>query len=148
MHGEEEAIVEGGCFGLVGWRREFLDGYRMDIKILLQVQDIFRSGIRHVDPRNLAKRNGFHEFLFENEASLLYHINHEETASLVDCGVSKNTFPRSRTRGESYSSSCLSVLYVVLGVRAAGYWSFRRLPRRIPCPPTFPAMPPLAPRRL
>lgn len=148
MYGKKKTIVEVDRFGLISGRRKLLDGYRVYIEIFLQVENVFRPRVRHVNPRYGAERNGFHGCLFENEVSLLYHIEYEETASLVDYSVSKNAFPRPWTRGENRADSFLSVLSVVLRICSAGSRALRRLPWRIPCFPPSPAMPPLAPGRV
>lgn len=147
MYRKKKTIVEVDRFGLIGGRRKLFDGYRVYIEIFLQVENVFRPRVRHVNPRYGAERNGFHGCLFENEVSLLYHIEYEETASFSYFGISKDAFAGSRALGENRADSCLSILSVVLGICAAGSRALRRLPWRIPCFPPSPAMPPLAPGR-
>lgn len=60
VDGKKEAILESDGFGLIGRRRELFDGDRMDIEILLKMENVFRSGIRHIEPRDSSKGETFH----------------------------------------------------------------------------------------
>lgn len=60
VDGKKEAILESDGFGLIGRRRELFDGDRMDIEIFLKMENILRSGIRHIEPRDISKGETFH----------------------------------------------------------------------------------------
>ncbi len=67
VDGEEKAVVKSDRFGLIGRCRKLLDRYRVNIEIFLKVENVFRTRIRHIDPRHVAKGNGFHGVAFERD---------------------------------------------------------------------------------
>lgn len=60
MNRKEKAVFESDRLGLIGGCREFLNGDRMYVEVFLQVQDVFRSRIRHIDPGDRTEGNMFH----------------------------------------------------------------------------------------
>ena len=71
MNREEEAIVVTHRFGLIGRRRKFFERNRMDIEVFLKMENIFRSGVRHVEPRNLSERDGLHSVFVWTESAFI-----------------------------------------------------------------------------
>ena len=59
---EEETVVEADGFGLIRRRRKLFDRDRMDVEIFLEMENILRSRIGHIDPRDRTKRKSLHVF--------------------------------------------------------------------------------------
>lgn len=84
----------------------------------------------------------------DGRTSSLYHRGYETTSSVHPSFLSKDAFFGSWAFGEDSPDSFLSVLSVMLGVRAAIGRAIRRFARRIPWHSPGLSLSPLAPRRL